>query len=121
VGEGSIVELNLDRVRTNVSNAATDDLMDRVTIYREGMEPKAVKIVEDELIRRGVTVEQVEAHLATRKQVIFHPDGAAIKCSFCHNPAVTIGWGWHRLFGVIPVFPRQFAWCEKHRPTLPGL
>jgi hypothetical protein len=111
------MELNLDRVRLNVRNAATDDLLDRATIYRDGMEPEAMKIVEEELIRRGVTVEQVEAHLAKRKEALFGADGSPVKCSFCYNPAVAIGWGWHRLYGKIPVFPRRFAWCDKHRPN----
>jgi hypothetical protein len=111
------MELNLDRVRLNVRNSDTDDLLNRVTIFREGMEPEALKIIEDELIQRGVTVEQVEAHMAKRTEVLFRSDGTAVKCNFCYNPAVEWGWGWHRLFGLIPLFPRQFAWCEKHRPT----
>ena len=33
------------------------------------------------------------------------PDGTAVRCSFCHRPAVAEGWGWHRLWGVLPLFP----------------
>jgi hypothetical protein len=39
-----------------------------------------------------------------------------VRCSFCHAPAVAEGWGWHRLWGRFPVFPRFFFYCASHRP-----
>ena len=46
---------------------------------------------------------------------VFLPDGTAAKCSFCPRPAVAKGWAMHRLFGLLPVFPRNFYYCENHR------
>jgi hypothetical protein len=46
------------------------------------------------------------------------PDGTAVGCSFCHRPAVAEGWGWHRLWGLLPVFPRYYYYCSEHRPDV---
>jgi len=26
-------------------------------------------------------------------------------------------WSWQKLWGVLPVFPRLFYYCEEHRPA----
>jgi hypothetical protein len=112
-----MMALNLDRVRANVQAATTEDLLNRATVYRPDMEPQAIDIIEAELRRRGVWPEQIEEHAERReREVVRHPDGSAAKCSFCHAPAVAQGWGWHRIWGKIPAFPRFFAFCEEHRP-----
>jgi hypothetical protein len=111
------VELNLDRVRQNVKKSSTEDLLDRATVYRDEMEPAALAIIDRELAERGVTVEEVEAHLLTLRQTLSRADGTVIKCSHCYKPAVRWGWGWHRLWGKVPVFPRIYCWCEGHQPA----
>ena len=35
---------------------------------------------------------------------------------FFERPAVRRGWGWHRLWGLVPVFPLRRALCEGHCP-----
>jgi hypothetical protein len=110
------MKLNLERVRRKVRNAATEDLLDRATVYRDGMEPAALEIIEEELHSRGVDAYALAAHWERRKDARLQDDGIAVKCSFCHRPAVVYHWGWHRLWGVLPVFPRRFAYCEIHRP-----
>ena len=81
------------------------------------MEPEALRIIEEELHNRGVTSEQIEQHAAARERnLIVAPDGTAQQCSFCHRPAVKARWGWQKLWGVLPVFPRLFYACEEHRP-----
>ncbi len=112
-----MLELDPDRVRRNVRKASTEDLLDRATIYRSEMEPQALEIIDAELIARGITVEQVEAHLQARTRSLSRADGSVIKCSFCWRPAVKRGWGWHRLYGTIPIFPRMFSWCDDHLPA----
>lgn len=103
------------RVRINVRQAETEDLLDRITVYREGMEPEAVEIVETELRSRGIGIDQIEAHARKRDGVIRHPDGTARTCSFCHRPAIAQKKGWQRIFfDRIPVFPKSFFYCEKH-------
>ena len=107
---------NLERIRENVRRAETEDLLDRVTVYRPGMEADAVAIIETELDQRGVTIEEIQAHDANRRAgMIELPDGSAQRCSFCYRPAVVRGWGWHRLWGKLPLFPRYFSCCEGHR------
>ncbi len=112
------MHFNPERVRQNAQQATTEDLLDRVTVYRSGMEPEAVPLIEDELRGRGVTAEQIESHAAERSQrALLLPDGTGRRCSFCHRPAVAEGWGWQRLWGVVPVFPRYFYSCTEHRPA----
>jgi hypothetical protein len=107
-----------DRVRQNVRQASTEDLLDRVTVYREGMEPEALEIIEAELEARGLGAEQIQAHAGRRRrEVIPLPDGTAARCSFCDRPACDQGWGWHRLWGLLPVFPRYYYYCDEHHPA----
>jgi hypothetical protein len=120
------MQFDPERVLMNVRKATTEDLLDRVTAYRNGMEPEALAIIEGELQDRGVYREQIRAHAARRAEEIIHlTDGTAASCSFCHRPAVAQGWGWHWLsvmiWGkrrlVVPVFPRFLHYCEEHVPS----
>jgi len=107
-----------ERVRRNAENAATDDLLDRVTVYRSGMEPEALVLIEAELRSRGVTAADIKEHAVERsQQTIPLHDGTVRSCSFCHRPALAEGWRWHRLWRVLPVFPRYVFWCAVHGPT----
>jgi hypothetical protein len=111
------MELDLERVRINVRQADTEDLLDRATVYRAGMEPAALEVIEAELRARGLSAAEIEAHGERRRgQTIPLPDGTAVQCSFCIRPAVTQGWGWHWLWGLLPVFPRPYSYCPQHRP-----
>jgi hypothetical protein len=115
--ERTIMELDLERVQRNVRKATTEDLLDRATVYRSEMEPAALPIIEKELADRGITVEEVEAHLQARNNALITEKGTALKCSFCWKPAVESGWDWHRMYGKIPVFPRRLRWCVDHLPA----
>lgn len=107
-----------ERIRASIRAATTEDLLDRVTIYREGMEPEALDLIEDELRQRGLTRDDIAAHERRRREsVLFDSSGIARKCHRCYRPAVVETWGWHRLWGVLPLFRRRFAWCEEHQPT----
>jgi hypothetical protein len=110
------MRLNLENVRGNVRQAATEDLLDRATIYREDMEAEALDIIERELRDRGVSRDQIDEHGRKRRAVVLlDPNGVPLMCHRCRRPAVAVGWGWHRLWGLLPLFPRRFAWCEEHR------
>jgi len=109
------MEFSLERVQENVRQATTEDLLDRVTVYRAGLEPEALPVILEELRSRGVTAEAIVAHEEARQTVIFDPSGPAFKCHWCPKPAVAREWGWHRLFGKLPLFPRTFYLCEEHR------
>jgi hypothetical protein len=109
-----------DKVQRNARRAATEDLLDRVTVYRAGMEPEAVRIIIAELLDRGITPEMVAEHAAERfRRAILLPDGTAAPCSFCFRPAVAEGRDWHRLWGLVPVFVRTYRYCSLHYPGDP--
>ena len=111
------MELDLHKVAAYVRRAETEDLLDRVTVYRDGMESAAVDLMENELARRGLSPDEIAEHdRARRESAILLDDGTALRCSFCERPAVRRTWAWHRLWGYVPVFPRRFAFCEVHRP-----
>jgi hypothetical protein len=111
------VDLDLRKVAAYVRRADTEELLDRVTVYRSGMEPAAVDLMENELSRRGVSREQIEDHDRTRREdVILLGDGTAQRCSLCERPGVVRAWDWHRLWGWVAVFPRRLAYCQVHRP-----
>lgn len=106
-----------EKVLLNVRQATTEDLLERVTVYREGMEPEAVAIIERELRDRGVTPDEINVYReSARQEVLMDPEGVAAKCSFCEHPAVTAGWTMHRLWGKIPLFPRHLRYCKDHAP-----
>jgi hypothetical protein len=109
------LRFDAERVARNVRQADTEDLLDRVTVYRQEMEPEAIPLIEAELRSRGVTAEDIDAHARRHEgRALARPEGTAEKCSFCHRPAVAEAWGWHRLGGLLPVFPRRFRYCAAH-------
>ncbi len=101
-------------VLTHARAATTDDLLDRVTVFRAGMESEAVELFEMELRRRGVTPEQIGAHARQYEACLRAADGTVLPCSRCRKPAVAMRWGWHRLWGVLPVFPKRVRYCVEH-------
>ena len=111
------LELNLERVKANVQKADTEDLLDRATVYRDGMEPAALELIDAELRARGVGEAEIAAHRERRARTICAADGLPMKCEKCSRPAVARRWGWHRLWGRLPVFPRPLAYCEEHMPA----
>jgi hypothetical protein len=106
---------DLERVRSNARQATTEDLMDRATVYRREMEPAALEVIDAELAARGVSSEALEAHARDRLGSLTDARGLPARCSFCPRPAVEKRRGWHRLWGLLPVFRREFYLCEEHR------
>ena len=115
-----MLTFNPAAVESNVREATTEDLLDRVTAYRRGMEREAIPIIEAELARHGVTGADIERHEAEEcHNVVYRPEGFAYKCSFCRRPAVTRSWGWHWLWGLLPVLPCVVSYCERHAQDAP--
>lgn len=109
------MRLDLRQVAAYVRRAETEELLDRVTVYRAGMEPAALDLMEGELDRRGLGPVDVAEHDLTRwESAIRLPDGTALRCAFCDRPAVARRWGWFRLAGRLPVFPIRLPRCEAH-------
>ncbi|MBI3822629.1 MAG: hypothetical protein HY289_08115 [Planctomycetes bacterium] len=109
------MEWNEQKVLLNIRQAETDDLLDRVTAYRAGMETDAIAMIEQELHRRGVPTAEIEARQDEyQRKCLFHEDGTAKKCSYCRKPAVAERTGWLKLFFFLPVIPRRTLCCEDH-------
>lgn len=102
------------RVRDNAARATVEDLLDRVTVYRSGMEPAALDIIEAELLKRGVGPREIEAHAVGRQGALLDGRGMALKCADCRKPAVGYGWRTLKLLGILPFLPRRVALCAEH-------
>ena len=108
-----------DKVQANILKSDTEDLLDRVTAYRIGMESQAIDEIERELRKRGVNAVQIADHREKcERTCLFLPDGIAKTCSLCRSPAIKEGWGWHRLMGKVPIFPRWLRCCSRHASQL---
>jgi hypothetical protein len=113
------MEFDIEKVRANVRSAMTEDLLDRATVWRDGMESEALEVIEAELQRRGVGPDQIEKHAERRAAVVVaDKHGVAAICYCCHRPAVDRCWVWGRLWDVLPLFPRRAYVCELHRPPV---
>ena len=89
----------------------------KITIDSATLFNKALEMIEEELRSRGVGAAEIDAHAAEHgAKVLLDSEGIAQLCSFCHDPAVAEGWGWHYLWGRVPVFPRFFRYCPKDQP-----
>jgi hypothetical protein len=108
--------MNIDpeRLVANIRSANTEDLLDRMTVYREDMLPEALDLIAAELLNRGIDTEAITRHEQRRSEAVRDADGRVRTCSFCRKPAVASGLRWHRVFGLIPLFPRRFYWCDDH-------
>jgi hypothetical protein len=112
------VDLDEQKLRDNIDRSDNDDLLDRVTAYRAGMEPAAIEWIERELHRRGVTAAQIQEYAETcQRDCVFDQNGSAKMCSFCRRPAVREGWGWHALLGMITIIPCWLRYCKDHDPA----
>jgi hypothetical protein len=100
-----------------VAKATTEDLLERVTVYRDGMEAAALDVIETELRRRGVNyAEQSAFGTAQEKVVLRAPDGSPVRCRQCPRAAVGRRWGWRKWLGVVPLYCKLFPYCERHLP-----
>jgi hypothetical protein len=109
-----MLPLDLDRLQANIQAASTEDLLDRVTAYRSGMEPEAIDLIERELRKRGITAADQAAYQAAHAQGEFDRDGLRRQCAYCRRPAVCRRWRWFRLFRRLPLFPLLTPLCELH-------
>jgi hypothetical protein len=110
------MEFDIEKVRTNVRSATTEDLLDRATVWRDGMESEALEVIEAELARRGVGPDAIKKHAQRRAAVVLaDKNGVAAVCYRCHRPAVERCRVWGRLWNVLPLFPRRAYVCDLHR------
>lgn len=110
------MKFDINRVRNNVHSAETADLLDRITAYRNDVEPEALVVIQEELKSRGITADEILDHIDNQGDILKDATGSVRPCHFCRKPSVVLYWGWHRMFGRLPIFPRKFRACEEHRP-----
>jgi hypothetical protein len=109
------MRLDLSVVARNIRQADTEDLLDRVTVYRDDMEGAALDLIEGELDRRGVGRDEIAAHQREREATALRrPDGSFVRCTFCDRPAVLRAWGWRPGHWLIPYVPGPFRYCGEH-------
>ena len=109
------MQLDLQRVRDNVRQATDEDLLDRLTVFAKEMEPDALEIIEAELRGRGVSTDGILDHYQKRRaEGVLEENGVVCRCSFCIRPATGRRWGWHFLWGLLPLFPCRFRYCRMH-------
>ncbi len=109
------MEWDEQKVLMNIRKADTDDLLDRITAYRLGMELDAIEMIERELHDRGVSTGEIEDHQAAcERDCIYLPDGTAAMCSFCHKPSVAQGRVWWKIWWTVPILPRRVYYCAAH-------
>jgi hypothetical protein len=110
-----MMKFDAGKVSAHACQASTEELLDQVTVFREAMEPEALALFEAELRSRGIGRGAIEAHReAVEKTCLRSAAGTVLECSFCRRPAVVERWGWHRLWGLTPIFPRRFRYCQEH-------
>lgn len=92
-----------------------EELLDRVTVFRDAMQPEAVEVMEAELARRGVGPDDIHQHLRQMKHRVIHDaHGVPAQCSFCERAAVEQREDFHKLWRLIPVAKRNWYYCERH-------
>jgi len=110
-------DVDIEAIRRFVMNADTFDLLDRVTVLRHEMELEALKLMESELDHRGIEPAMIQDYRAERaSEVVFRSDGSIPRCCECDRVAVRKKWGWHRMYGKVPVFPMVKYFCDEHAP-----
>jgi hypothetical protein len=107
---------DLERIRANVRQAETEDLLDRVTVYRPEMEDAALVLIEEELRSRGVTSREISVHEEQRRRNLLLVNGHPLRCCDCYCPAVIQVAGWHWIWGLVPLFRRSYYYCAEHQP-----
>ncbi len=106
---------DLDAVEANVARAETEDLLDRATVYRNGMEPEALNLIDAELRARGIGDADLMARLrrTAGRGLVYgsgRPGGEVRKvCASGRGAEMGLA---PPLARGMPVFPRPFAFCE---------
>lgn len=123
-----MTDRELECVRENARGATTEDLLDRVTAYRAGMEPDALAVIEEELAGRGIGPAQVWAYVKEHgANVLVDENGVALMCSYCDRPAIFVQLEpdlqvmlMSLLCGQASLVTGYRRYCADHRPAPPA-
>ena len=64
------MQLDLEKVRMYAKKADNRALLDRVTVFQQGMEPAAIEIIKKELLQRGISPADISQHEIVYKDLI---------------------------------------------------
>jgi hypothetical protein len=107
-----------ERRLSRIAQMPTAELLDRVTVLKELMDEDALELMQAELAGRGIGPDEIGAHLRDmRFKLVKHTDGTAAICMKCGRAATGTANGWHRLWGLVPLFKRREYWCDEHAPA----
>ena len=113
------MQLDLEKVRMYAKKADNRALLDRVTVFQQGMEPAAIEIIKIELLQRGISPADISQHESIYKDLVIRgPEGMPRLCKKCSLPAISLEWGWLKVFGIIPMLPWQNLFCEEHKTRI---
>src|SRR5262249_26993810 len=97
--------------------SSTEELLDRVTVFRSGMEPEAVEIIKAELGSRGVSRDKIAEFEQIRRKDGLVGGDLPRTCSYCDRPATVQAWGFAHGRTLLPIAPWRFNYCEEHYKT----
>jgi hypothetical protein len=111
----AIMEISPAKLLAHVGQMEQAELLDRVTVFRDALEPDAVEVMEAELARRGIGPEEIHQHYRQIKhRVLRDAHGIPAQCSWCERAAVEMREDFHKLWRLIPVAKRIWYYCERH-------
>ena len=64
------MQLDLEKVRMYAKKADNRALLDRVTVFQQGMEPAAIEIIKKELLQRGISPSDICQHESIYKDLV---------------------------------------------------
>ena len=109
------MESRPQKLLAHVQQMEQEELLDRVTVFRDAMRPDAVEVMEAELARRGVGPDEIhQHHRQIRHRVLLDSHGIPLQCSWCERAAVEKREDLHKLWRLIPVAKRVWYYCERH-------
>jgi hypothetical protein len=111
----AIMEISPAKLLAHVAQMDQEELLDRVTVFREVMRPDAVEVMEAELARRGIGPDEIhQHHRQIKHRVLRDSHGIPAQCSWCERAAVEKREDFHKFWRLIPVAKRIWYYCDRH-------
>ena len=103
-----------EQVRKFAALAETNDLIERVTIQRDDLDPEALTIIMQELLSRNISAETVSEYEKSRDKFLYDSQGKPRLCNICGRPAISSIKSWLKFLRIVPIMPITEYCCEAH-------
>ena len=116
------MQLDLEKVRIYAKKADNRALLDRVTVFQQGMEPAAIEIIKIELFQRGISPSDISQHESIYKDLVIRgSEGMPRLCKKCALPAISLAHSYPQLSGGVVRAEETCALNEqvKRKPSPP--